>query len=99
MVDGGYWLNEIKIARRGTVWLGRRICSGASIATAAMPGLGRAIPCSALAQQRHKIIRNRLALVSEESVSGLTRGSGRGITQENPPMRIYIIGNDGIMLC
>jgi len=73
--------------RRGTVWLGQ-ICSGASIATAAMPGLDRAIPCSALAQQRHKIIRNRLALVSEESVSGLTRGSGRGITQENPPMRI-----------
>jgi hypothetical protein len=64
-----------------------------------MPGLDRAIPCSALAQQRHKIIRNRLALVGEESVSGLTRGSGRGITQENPLMRIYIIGNDGITLC
>ena len=64
-----------------------------------MPGLDRAIPCSALAQQRHKIIDNRVALVGEESVSGVTRGSGRGITQENPPMRIYIIGNDGITLC
>jgi hypothetical protein len=30
------------------------------------------------AQQRHKIIHNRLALVGEESVSGVTRGSGRG---------------------
>jgi hypothetical protein len=64
-----------------------------------MPGLDRAIPCSALAQQRHKIIDNRVALVGEESVSGVTRGRGRGITQENPPMRIYIIGNDGITLC
>src|SRR5262245_4454034 len=64
-----------------------------------MPGLDRAIRCPALAQQRHKIIRNRLALVGEESVSGLTRGSRRGINQENPPMRIYIIGNDGITLC
>src|SRR5215471_12965723 len=52
------------------------------------------MPCSAAAQQRHKIIRNGVALVGEESVSGLTRGSRRGINQENPPMRIYIIGND-----
>jgi hypothetical protein len=29
----------------------------------------------------------------------VTGGSGRGINQENPPMRIYIIGNDGIALC
>src|SRR5215471_7392183 len=56
------------------------------------------MPCSAAAQQRHKIIRNGVALVGEESVSGLTRGSRRGINQENPPMRIYIIGNDGITL-
>src|SRR5262249_55191157 len=27
------------------------------------------------------------------------RGGCRGINQENPPMRIYIIGNDGITLC
>jgi hypothetical protein len=26
-------------------------------------------------------------------------GSGRRVNQENPPMRIYIIGNDGIALC
>src|SRR5215469_11165904 len=57
------------------------------------------MPCSAAAQQRHKIIRNGVALVGEESVSGLTRGSRRGINQENPRMRIYIIGNDGITLC
>ena len=36
-------------------------------------------------------------MVGEESVSGVTRG-GRGINQENPPMRIYIIGDDGITL-
>src|SRR6516165_2380669 len=38
----------------------------------------RAIPCSAAAQQRHKIIHNRVALAGEESVSGVTRGSGLG---------------------
>jgi hypothetical protein len=59
----------------------------------------RAIPCSALAQQRHKIISIRLALVGEESVSGVTRGSSRGSNQEGPLMRTYIIGNDGITLC
>src|SRR5207245_1541265 len=52
------------------------------------------------AQQRHKIIRNGVALVGEESVSGVTGGNGpRGIVQENPPMRMYIIANDGITLC
>jgi hypothetical protein len=40
-----------------------------------------------------------VALAGEESVSGVTGGSGRGVNQENPPMRIYIIGNDGITLC
>jgi hypothetical protein len=39
-----------------------------------------------------------VALVGEESVSGVTGGTRR-IDQENPPMRIYIIGNDGITLC
>ena len=29
----------------------------------------------------------------------LTSGNGRGIRQENPRMRIYVIGNDGITLC
>jgi hypothetical protein len=36
---------------------------------------GRAIPCSDLAQQRHNIIPNRVALVSEESVSVVTVGT------------------------
>jgi hypothetical protein len=39
-----------------------------------------------------------VALVGQESVSGVTGGSGRRVDQENPPMRIYIIGNDGITL-
>jgi hypothetical protein len=29
----------------------------------------------------------------------VTSGGRRRVNQENPPMRIYIIGNDGIMLC
>ena len=29
----------------------------------------------------------------------VTGGSGRRVNQETPPMRIYIIGNDGITLC
>ena len=29
----------------------------------------------------------------------VTGGGRRRVNQENPPMRIYIIGNDGIMLC
>jgi hypothetical protein len=39
-----------------------------------------------------------VALVSQQSVSGVAGGSGRRPSQENPPMRIYIIGNDGITL-
>src|SRR6202521_2795790 len=35
----------------------------------------RAIPCSELAQQRHNIIRKRVALVAEESVSVVTGGT------------------------
>jgi hypothetical protein len=37
-------------------------------------------------------------LVGKESVSGSPAATGRGISQENPPMRIYVIGNDGITL-
>jgi hypothetical protein len=33
-----------------------------------------------------------------ESVSGVT-GATAQVNQETPPMRIYIIGNDGITLC
>src|SRR6516165_9186604 len=60
--------------------------------------LGRAIPCSAVAQQRHKIIRNRLALLRDESVSEVTVGTAPTPTGD-PLMRIYIIGKDGITLC
>src|ERR1700730_13360912 len=59
----------------------------------------RAIPCSEWAQQRHNIIRKRVALVCEESVSVVTGAPPRRLNQETPPMRIYIIGNDGITLC
>jgi len=37
-------------------------------------------------------------LTAEESVSGVT-GATAQVNQETPPMRIYIIGNDGITLC
>src|SRR5215472_10345834 len=57
------------------------------------------MPCSAVAQQRHKIIRNGVALVGEESVSVGHRRCRRWLNQETPPMRSYIIGNDGITLC
>jgi len=40
-----------------------------------------------------------VALVGEESVSWVTGGGRCRVNQENPPMRIYIIGNDGITLC
>jgi hypothetical protein len=59
---------------------------------------GRAIACSDCAKQRHDIIPNRLALTAEESVSGVT-GATAQVNQETPPMRIYIIGNNGITLC
>jgi DNA invertase Pin-like site-specific DNA recombinase len=36
----------------------------------------RAIPCPAMFEQRHKIIHNGVALGGEESVSGVTGGSG-----------------------
>src|SRR6266404_6681270 len=48
----------------------RELCPLVPLITAAVPS--RAIPCSAVPQQRHKIVQNRLALVGEESVSGVT---------------------------
>src|ERR1700756_2079284 len=60
--------------------------------------LGRAIPSSDPAKQRHNIIGNRLAWVGEESVSGVT-ADPPPVNQEYPLMRVYIIGNDGITLC
>src|SRR5438132_7401342 len=71
---------------------------GCSMPTGDWCGFDRAILCSNLAEQRHKIIRNRVALVGEESVSGVTGGTAAGFIGE-PTMRIYIIGNDGITLC
>src|SRR5690348_12616618 len=46
--------------------------------------LNRAIPCSDCAQQRHKIIRNGVALAGKESVSGVTGGNGRGDRSGEP---------------
>src|SRR5467141_692712 len=51
-----------------------------------------------MAQQRHKIIRKGLALLRDESVSVVTVGIAPTPTGD-PPMRIYIIRNDGITLC
>ena len=48
--------------------------------------------------KRHKIIRNRVALVAEESVSAVSVGTEPTPTGD-PPMRVYIIGNEGINLC
>src|SRR5437588_2661345 len=56
------------------------------------------MPCSDRAEQRHKIIRKRVALRRDESVSVVTVGTGPAPTGD-PTMRIYIIGNDGITLC
>jgi hypothetical protein len=51
-----------------------------------------------VAEQRQKIIRKRVALRRDESVSVVTVGTAPAQTGD-PPMRIYIIGNDGITLC
>ena len=51
------------------------------------------------AQQRQKIIRNKVALVGKESVSGSPAATGCGISQENPPMRIYVIGHVTELRC
>src|SRR6516225_6043181 len=56
------------------------------------------MPCSDGAQQRHNIIRKGLALLRDESVSEVTVGTAPAPTGD-PPMRVYIIGNDGITLC
>jgi len=56
------------------------------------------MPCSDRAQQRHKIIRKTVALLRGESVSVVTVGAVPAPTGD-PPMRVYIIGNDGITLC
>jgi hypothetical protein len=50
-----------------------------------------------VAQQRHKIIRKGLALLGDESVSGVLVGIEPTPTGD-PLTRIYITGNDGITL-
>jgi hypothetical protein len=44
------------------------------------------------------MIQKRVALVAQQSVSGIARNDCR-VDQENFPMRLYIIGNDGITVC
>jgi hypothetical protein len=51
-----------------------------------------------VAEQRNGITQKRVALVAQRSVSGIARNECR-VDQENPPMRNYIIGNDGITFC
>src|ERR1700674_209768 len=58
-------------------------------------GLGRAIPCSIAAEQRHKIIGNRLALVAEESVSGVTAEPPPG--QSGAPAEHLIMPTDSAL--
>src|SRR5438105_15269999 len=60
----GAFRRAFKSAARRTTY--RRAC-----------GLGRVIPCSDQAKQRHNIIGNRVALVGEESVSGVTVDGGK----------------------
>src|SRR5260221_6323302 len=52
-------------------------------------GLGRVIPCSDPAEQRNNIIRNRLALVGEESVSGVTAEPPPGQSGAPTHARLY----------
>jgi len=60
-------------------------------------GSNRAIPCSAVAQECRKIVQNRLALVGEESVSGVTAepppGSNRDQNGKSDEIRIVCSGN------
>jgi hypothetical protein len=52
-------------------------------------GLGRVIPCSDPAKQRHNIIGNRVALVGEESVSGVTAEPPPGQSGAPNHARLY----------
>src|SRR6266481_951182 len=89
------WIADADLTRASFYWDSVPHCRNPP---SACPVRGRAIPCSGCAKQRHDIIPNRLALAAEESVSGVT-GATAQVNQETPPMRIYIIGNDGITLC
>ena len=79
-----------------STWKGRRLHTKHYATADHLPS--RAIPCFERAQQRHKIIRKRVALLRCKSVSVVIVGTVPA-EQETPPMRVYIIGNDGITLC
>src|ERR1700719_5050242 len=51
--------------------------------------LGRVMPCSIAAEQRHKIIRKGVALVCEESVSGVTAELPPGQSGAPTHARLY----------
>jgi hypothetical protein len=53
------------------------------------PFVGRAIPCLECAEQRHKIIRNGVALVGQESVSGVTGGTAAGSTRRTHDAHLH----------
>src|SRR6266481_817466 len=89
------WIADTDLTRASFYWGSVPHCRNPPSACQAR---GRASPCSDCAKQRHDIIPNRLALTADESVSGVT-GATAQVNQETPPMRIYIIGNDGITLC
>ena len=62
---------ELSVVFMDTTSLSFEAQGGAdALSATAVPS--RAIPCSAAPQQRHKIIRNGVALVGQESVSGVT---------------------------
>src|SRR5438552_14682698 len=89
------WIADADLTRASFYWDSVPHCRNPP---SACPVRGRAIPCSDCTKQRHDIIPNRLALTAEESVSGVT-GATAQVNQETPPMRVYIIGKDGITLC
>src|ERR1700687_6163528 len=89
------WIADADLTRASFYWDSVPHCRNPP---SACPVRGRAIPCSDCAQQRHDIIPNRLALTAEESVIGFTGAPAQGQSGD-PPMRIYISGNDGVPLC
>src|ERR1700720_2516820 len=72
----GAFRRAFKSAARRTTY--RRAC-----------GLGRVIPCSDQAEQRHNIIGNRVALVGQESVSGVTAELPPGQSGAPTHARLY----------
>jgi hypothetical protein len=68
-------------------WLGRRSMSKYTHCGSCV--LSRAIPCSDRVQQRHKIIRKRVALLGDESVSVVTVGTGPAPTGDPTHARLH----------